>query len=233
MLGIEELALQPKRLEIVGNLGIFKSPLSATIMLGGRHENIFPAQMELSQACMMMRRAAAPVAQKSFRLIHVRQLSHKEIHQPEKNGVRRVDKIEKHQVYSPPGQGSPKLISNMTAPSLEVPRKISQTCTVMRRTAAPIAQRSFHTTQMASQQEEIKEDSIPESYSNCRNSTTGTVEGRTISKQDPREALSSSSRKTNTDQDKKYEEHQPQHAIEQNPAMKDNWGTGKSHIREA
>ena len=95
-----------------------------------------------------------------------------------------MDKIEKHQVYSPPGQGSPKLISNMTAPSLELPRKIFQTCTVMRRTAAPIAQRSFHTTQMVSQQEEIKEDSIPESYSNCKHSTTGTVEGRTISKQD-------------------------------------------------
>jgi hypothetical protein len=68
LLGIEVLALQPKRLEIMGNLGIFKSPLSATTILGGRHKNIFPAQMELSQACMMMRRPAAPVAQKSFRI---------------------------------------------------------------------------------------------------------------------------------------------------------------------
>jgi hypothetical protein len=68
LLGIEELALQPKRLEIRGNLGIFKSPLSATTILGGRHKNIFPAQMELYQACMIMRRPAAPVAQKSFRI---------------------------------------------------------------------------------------------------------------------------------------------------------------------
>ena len=50
LLGIEELAIQPKSLEIVGNLGIFKSPLSATTILIGRHENIFPAQMELLQA---------------------------------------------------------------------------------------------------------------------------------------------------------------------------------------
>jgi hypothetical protein len=65
--------LQPKRLEIVGNFGIFKSPLSVTTILGGRHEGIFPAQMELSQACMMMRRAAAPIAQKSF---SIKQMDH-------------------------------------------------------------------------------------------------------------------------------------------------------------
>ena len=47
------------------------SPLSATTILGGRHEKIFPAQMELSQACMMLRRAAAPVAQKNF---HIKQM---------------------------------------------------------------------------------------------------------------------------------------------------------------
>jgi hypothetical protein len=71
LLGIEELALQLKRLEIRGNLGIFKSHLSATTILGGRHKNIFPAQMELSQACMMLRRAAAPVAQQNC---HIKQM---------------------------------------------------------------------------------------------------------------------------------------------------------------
>ena len=60
-----------------------------------------------------------------------------------------------------------------------------------------------------SQQEEIKEESIPESYKNCKNCTTGTVEGKSISHQEPREALTGSSRKTNTDLDKKYEESVP------------------------
>ena len=55
LLGIEELAIQPESMENVGNLGIFKSPLAATTILGGRHKNIFPAQMELSKACTMMR----------------------------------------------------------------------------------------------------------------------------------------------------------------------------------
>jgi hypothetical protein len=67
LLGTKELAIQTKRLEIVGNLGIFKSPLSATTIPGGRHESTNPAQMELSQACMMIRRTAASIAQKSFR----------------------------------------------------------------------------------------------------------------------------------------------------------------------
>ena len=40
MLGIEELSLHPKRIDIVGNLGIFRSPLSRTTVLGGRHELI-------------------------------------------------------------------------------------------------------------------------------------------------------------------------------------------------
>ena len=38
---------------------------------------------------------AAPVAQKKFRMLHVRQLGHKETQQLGKTGVRRVDKIEK------------------------------------------------------------------------------------------------------------------------------------------
>ena len=44
---------------------------------------------------------AAPVAQKNFRMLHVSQLGHKETQQLGKNGVRRVDKIEKRKVYSP------------------------------------------------------------------------------------------------------------------------------------
>ena len=68
LLGIEELALHPDRLDIVDNLGIFESPLSTHTILGGRHEEIHPDKVELSQACMMMRRAAAPGSQKSFRV---------------------------------------------------------------------------------------------------------------------------------------------------------------------
>ena len=71
-----------------------------------------------------------------------------------------------------------------------------------------------------SKQKEIKGKSVQESYSNCRNSTTSTVEGRKISHQDPREALNSSSRKSKEDQDNEYEEHRPQHQIEQNLAKK-------------
>ena len=119
-------------------------------------------------------------------------------------------------MYTPPGQGPPKLISNLTAPSLEVPRKLSQASTMMKSTEVPIAQRSSQTKQKVSQSklEEKKGRSVQESYSNSRNSSTGTVEGKSISHEDHREALISRSRKTNTDLDKKYEEHQPQ--IEQN-----------------
>ena len=70
LLGIEELALHPRRIDIVGNLGIFKSPLSSVTILGGRHEEIHPARTELSQACLMLRRAEAPGMQKTFRLKH-------------------------------------------------------------------------------------------------------------------------------------------------------------------
>ena len=70
LLGIEELALHPKRIDIVDNLGIFRSPLSSITMLGGRHEKIHPAKMEFSQACMMMKRAPPPGAQKMFRIRH-------------------------------------------------------------------------------------------------------------------------------------------------------------------
>ena len=44
------------------------SPLSPTAVLGGRHEKIFPEQVILSQACNMLKRSAAPVAQQSFRI---------------------------------------------------------------------------------------------------------------------------------------------------------------------
>ena len=50
------------------------------------------------------------VAQKSFRTLHVRQLNHKETQQPRKSKVKRLDKIEKRQVSSTPGQGPPKLM---------------------------------------------------------------------------------------------------------------------------
>ena len=70
LLGIEELALHPKRIDIVGNLGIFKSPLSKVTVLGGRHEDIHPARTELSQACLMLRRAETPGIQRSFKLKH-------------------------------------------------------------------------------------------------------------------------------------------------------------------
>jgi hypothetical protein len=68
LLGLEELALRPIRVELRGNLGIFVSPLSPTAVLGGRHEKIFPEQVILSQACNMLKRSAAPVAQQSFRI---------------------------------------------------------------------------------------------------------------------------------------------------------------------
>jgi hypothetical protein len=43
----------------------------------------------------------------------------KEVQQPKKIGMEGVDKIEKHQVYSPTGQGSYKLSLGLTAPHLE------------------------------------------------------------------------------------------------------------------
>ena len=68
LLGLEELALHPTRIEMKGNLGIFVSPLSKVPILGGRHEKIFPEPAFLSQACHMLRRSAAPVAQRSFKI---------------------------------------------------------------------------------------------------------------------------------------------------------------------
>ena len=73
LLGIEELALHPHRVEIVGNLGLFRSPLTNVSILGGRHPNIHPVKMELSHACLMLRRAVTP-AHQSFRVQEATQL---------------------------------------------------------------------------------------------------------------------------------------------------------------
>ena len=67
LLGIEELALHPHRVEIVGNLGLFRSPLTNVSILGGRHPHIHPVKMELSHACLMLRRAVTP-AHQNFRI---------------------------------------------------------------------------------------------------------------------------------------------------------------------
>ena len=50
LLGLEELALHPSRIELRGNLGVFVSPLSNTAILGGRHDKIFLEPSYLSQA---------------------------------------------------------------------------------------------------------------------------------------------------------------------------------------
>ena len=123
-----------------------------------------------------------------------------------------MDEIKKRKVYSPPGQGPPEQTSNLTAPSLEVPRKLSQASTKMKRKAVPITQRSFHTKQMFSQskQEENKERSVQELDSTCKYGTTGTVDGRKISHQEPCEVLKSSRKKSEEDQDNKYEKQQSQ-----------------------
>jgi hypothetical protein len=60
------------------------------------------------------------LASQTLQIKHKRQLSQKEVQQPKKIGIKGVGKIEKHQVYSPTGQGSYNLISSLTTPSLEV-----------------------------------------------------------------------------------------------------------------
>ena len=69
LIGMEELALHPKQIEIKENLGIFVSPLSRMAVLGGRHERIHPAVTTLSQACLMLRSANSPSLQKSFKQV--------------------------------------------------------------------------------------------------------------------------------------------------------------------
>ena len=48
LLGVKDQNIQPQSLEIRDDLEIFKSTLSATTILGGRHERIFSTQMDLS-----------------------------------------------------------------------------------------------------------------------------------------------------------------------------------------
>ena len=73
LLGLEELALHPRNIKIVGNLGIFHTSLANMPILGGRHDKISPKKSNLSQACQMLRQATAPANQKSFK---VKQLDH-------------------------------------------------------------------------------------------------------------------------------------------------------------
>ena len=55
LLGIEESSIHPECIENIGNLGIFKSPLGNTTILAGRHKNIFPVHLELSETCSLMK----------------------------------------------------------------------------------------------------------------------------------------------------------------------------------
>ena len=68
LLGLEELALHPSRIELRGNLGVFVSPLSNTAILRGRHDKIFPELSYLSQACILLRRQKSPSTQKYYRI---------------------------------------------------------------------------------------------------------------------------------------------------------------------
>ena len=68
LIGSEELALHPSRIELNGNLGVFVSPLSNTAILRGRHDKIFPELSYLSQACNMLRRQKSPSTQKYYRI---------------------------------------------------------------------------------------------------------------------------------------------------------------------
>ena len=73
LLGWEEMALHPRDVEVVGNLGVFKTRLSPDPILGGRHNRIKPGESSLSQGCQMLRQATAPPVQKTFR---VKQMDH-------------------------------------------------------------------------------------------------------------------------------------------------------------
>ena len=94
--------------------------------------------------------------------------------------------MSERKIYSSARQGPNNTISNLTAPSLEVPRKVPRASTLTRGTAVPIAQRGIQTKQI-----------ISKSYNTYRNSTTGTNEG---SHQEPREAPNSRGKKSEEDQ---------------------------------
>ena len=72
-----------------------------------------------------------------------------------------MDTIKERKVYSPPSQGPPKLSSNLTAPSMEVPRKVSRASTMTKGTAVPIAQKSLHTKQMVDKPKQKQVDIMP------------------------------------------------------------------------
>ena len=75
---------------------------------------------------------AATVTQRNFRISHGRrQLGHTETQQLRKNEVNRADKVEQ-KMYSQTRQGPSRQISNLTAPSLEVPEKLSRASTLTR-----------------------------------------------------------------------------------------------------
>ena len=51
LLGVEDQEIQPQCLEIKKNIGIFKSQLSTTKILGGNHGKIDQPMMKISQMC--------------------------------------------------------------------------------------------------------------------------------------------------------------------------------------
>ena len=63
LIGLEELALHPSRIELSGNLGVSFIKCS-----NSRHNRIFPTPSYLSQACNMLRRQKSPITQKHYRI---------------------------------------------------------------------------------------------------------------------------------------------------------------------
>ena len=55
LIGMEELAIHPRLLEIQGTLGVFQSNFSQMPILGGCHDKISPAHIKWSQDCLMIR----------------------------------------------------------------------------------------------------------------------------------------------------------------------------------
>ena len=55
LIGMEELAIHPRLIEMQGTLGVFKSSFSPMPILAGRHDRVFPAHTKFSQACHMIR----------------------------------------------------------------------------------------------------------------------------------------------------------------------------------
>ena len=55
LIGMEELAIHPRLIELQGTLGVFKSSFSPMPILAGRHDRVFSAHTKFSQACHMIR----------------------------------------------------------------------------------------------------------------------------------------------------------------------------------